>query len=316
MNPFDFWNTEFDLKKIKNVSGDVTLVTNYIIDRSFRYLEKQNFTGNMYLKTLALIMIAKRLIKLYNIHEVSFISNKEKYTVDEPSFNLKLLKTSLNNFLHFNGIIKFKDEEFFDQTLSTDDIEFEDIVKIGELFKVSQPTSKNNIHNRHYQINIYKKAVKDMFDEIVKYQSSFTPDVWSKIYQYILDEVLESSNDNKENFKEDDVRTYFCKVNTKFSKTSTKISNLAFVENKFLFKCDDMELDWSNIIICRFPRNITIVNILETIKESYGVVFNINPNAILFFEDHKKPVVSSSRIQYFDFIHSFEIYEYIYSTWY
>lgn len=316
MNPFDFWNTEFDLKKITNISGDAILITNYIIEKSFEYLKKQNFTGNIYLKTLALIMIAKKLIKIYNVHEVAFASNREKYIVDEPSFNLKLLKTSLNNFLHFNGVIKFKDEEFFDQTLSTDDFEFEDIVKIGKLFKVSQPTSKNNIHNQHYQIKTYKKAVKDMFDEIVKYQSSFTADVWLKIYQYILDEVFETSDNNEENFKEDDIRTYFCRANTVFSETSSKISNLAFVENKFLFKSDNMEMDWTKVSKCRYPRQITIVDILKTIETSYGAVFNINPNAILFFEDYKKPVISTSRIQFFDFIHSFEIYEYIYSSWY
>ena len=88
----------------------------------------------------------------------------------------------------------------------------------------------------------------------------------------------------------------------------TFLTKYLFVENQFLYKNNSVTIDFK-----KHPINLvdkpTIEDILRTVTEEVKVVYNINPNAILFFEDISKPIMKPSRYEYFDFITSFEIYE-------
>ena len=325
MNIFEFWNIEFDHKKIHNICGDIKLIANFIIEKSLLYLSKQNFSGNIYLRTLALIFIAKKFIKLYNVCELCdnrrteliFIPEEVKQVEREKDwFDREKLCKSLTRFIHYNGILKFKNEDFNGQTLSTDDIEYDDIVKIADIFKIEKPSGSNNMHNQHYQFEAYKKAVDDMFVEITNWQSVYSPKIWNKIYTYICDEIYEQSDREFEKYQPLPTRTYFVTPLSHFIETEEPVTNYVMIDGQYLYRCENNELSWNKHPRIVRTRNTTIVSILDLINKTYGCVFNSNPNALLFFEDHRKPIISSSRLDYFNFVRDFKIYEHLYTGWF
>lgn len=305
MENFEFWNIELDLKNIKNIAGDINLISEYIFKLSAKYLRNKNFTGNLYLYVIALIKIARKIARSFKIYELCNIKSYRQITLKQVEYSEEILKRSLNNFLYFSGTIKFKDEDFYGQKLSTDDFEFDKVCKIASLYKIVPSKKKNHIHNKHFQIDVYKKSVHELFTELAKKQMNIPPNVVRLIQLYIKNDIFKLSK-SSENCSSP--ITYFCDVDTKFVNRQEQKSNYLFVENQFLYKNDFAIIDFE-----RYPLNLnlnpTIEDILRKVTEEVKIVYNINPNAILFFEDISKQVIKPSRYEYFDFITSFEIYE-------
>ena len=305
MENFEFWNIELDLKNIRNISGDINLIADYIFKLSVKYLKNKNFTGNLYLHVIALIKIARKIARTFKIYELCDLKYYNPITFKQVEYSEEILKRSLNNFLYFSGTIKFKNEDFFGQKLSTEDFEFDKVCKIASLYKIVPSKKKNHIHNRHYQIDVYKKSVHDLFNELAKKQMNLPQKIVNLIHLYIRNDIAKLS---KTSVSCDGPMTYFCRIDTKFIKSKDQNSNYLFVENQFLYKNNSVSIDFE-----KHPYNLifnpTIEHILRKVTEEVKVVYNINPNAILFFEDISKEVMKPSRYEYFDFITSFEIYE-------
>lgn len=305
MENFEFWDIELDLKNIKNISGDINLIADYIFKLSLKYLKNKNFTGNLYLHVIALIKIARKIARSFKIYELCDLKFYNQLNIKQIEYSEEILKRYLNNFLYFSGTIKFKDEDFFGQKLSTEDFEFEQVCKIASLYKIVPSKKKNHIHNKHFQIDIYKQSVNGLFNELAKKQMNLPQNVVNLIRLYIKNDVLKlskTSDDCSEPI------TYFCKVDTKFDISDEQKSKYLFVENQFLYRNNSVTIDFKKhpISLINAP---SVEDILRKVTEEVKVVYNINPNAILFFEDISKPIMKPSRYEYFDFITSFEIYE-------
>lgn len=305
MENFEFWNIELDFKNIKNISGDINLIADYIFKLSLKYLKNKNFSGNLYLHVIAIIKIARKIARSFKIYELCDLKSYSLFTIKQVEYSEEILKRSLNNFLYFSGTIKFKDEDFFGQKLSSEDFEFDQVCKIASLYQIVPSKKKNHIHNRHFQIDIYKKSVNDLFNQLAKKQMNLPQKIVNLIHLYIRNDIVKLSK-SSENCN--GPMTYFCRIDTHFIKSKEQKDNYLFVENQFLYKNNSVTIDFE-----KHPFNLilspTIEDILRKVTEEVKVVYNINPNALLFFENISKEVMQPSRYEYFDFVTSFEIYE-------
>ena len=316
MEHIHFWNLEFNHNKIHGLTGDVNYITRYIINLTKEYLDSKHFSGNVYLRVLAYIKVAQKYIQQLRIGKVyKYIGRKEVISTNY-SFDNSKLKVAINNFLYFNGEITFKREDFNGQIISTDDIDYEAIQKIGRVFNIVPSTStKHNMFTGHFQLDTYKNIVNDLFEEIVRWQSEFTPAIQKVLFQYIRDEVIkESLRNRKLKYK-----TFFYEPTIKTIPLKEPQNNLHFFEGKYLYIITQREPSFvkSKYEFIDSPiRTIHIQNVLDIVQQEYKVIFNINPNALLFFSDITKPVLESSRIDYFNFVSTYQIYDFIYSSMY
>lgn len=307
MTTFHFSNAILDDSIIKNLTGDENLIADYIIKKSIDHLKLRDFVANTYQYVLAIIFVARRLIIKYGICELHS-SYLRKCKLPAVEFDNAKLQRALNNFMHFNGTLKFDNDDFFGQTLSTEDIEYDLVKKVAKTFGIVPPDYKYNIHSTHYQIDIYKESIHDLFTELAKYQQNLTPKQKEYLKLLIIKELRKASRHDCH-----DCKTYFEPFTPKIVRSNA--ANLYYVDGKYLFNCGYYRPQRVEPIVDIDVSKIEITGLLELIKTEFGCIVNTNPNALRFFENPNQRVLRPSRIDYFDFIQDYKIYDYIYRDW-
>lgn len=346
MDQYNFWNRELNEIEFKNLSGDLDLITKFIYEKTIENLNEKHFIGDLYILTIYVIKTAKELIKTYDIGPIfrtrteqkkyfklkdefvksfsksSLIENNEGIELNQESFTK--LDKCLNNFLYYNGNLKFKTLEVNNQEINGEDIDYGAIELIANERNIYQNKTKlNNIHSRHPKLEFYKKTIKELFEEIENYQynSKNLEEIFWITYDYIYHEVVKNTNYNltllseKNDNKpiiwfEEYPNTVFKK---RFNNTIPRINlnRYLFVEGKYLYKYFDRKINYKNK---HFIQNFELyqrpfTELLEFIREKYKVVLNINRNSILYLTQEALINIPKAEVVYFDFIKDYRVYE-------
>lgn len=186
---------------MKNISGDINLIANYIYKQVFKTIkiafpnteiDDDMIYLNPYMRMIYFIRYSKLLIKkigINRLYELKYVK-QSKITINEK------MRTYYDNFTHhlryiakFNGNIKIEPVVYDERVMSS---EVYDNILLFELIKFSKITIKKrkndvplNMDNDSPYFNNYLKHIKGMTDDLAKFQMMI-----SKEEKYLLLEFI------------------------------------------------------------------------------------------------------------------------------
>lgn len=293
----------------EHLVGGVNFLSDHVYTTAYRNVLNRyyihDFKGDMYLnpylQVIHILREARDIIR--KIKTVYHDPLTKSRAIFSGKFDVSVLKESFDFLFHFNGIVRFEEEPFCDQRMSTDDFDYEGLIALSPLFGSSlDETSVYNIDNTHHKLGLYKLHTKKFFEGLECRQTVLTSKIKRMIHSFIYDRLIESADSLPE-----DVSGVTFMISPKMMKhikivESEGINYLSVVEDNL----PDLTYRLVNQKIVMDPvsmskQNYTMEDILESVKREYKCVMNINSSA---FRGRYH------QTRYFDFIHDYSVFSY------